>query len=88
VAALVVTLLMVAARPIFLTYLLSFGQLSLIYGSLASIIVVLIWAWVVSLLVLYGGELAAAVQAAYVDQVPIYAEIPVGEEPAHSTPTV
>jgi membrane protein len=83
VGALAATLLMVAARPIFLTYLVSFAQLSLIYGSLASIIVVLIWAWVVAMLVLFGGELAAAVQAAYVDQVPIYAEIPVAEEPPH-----
>jgi membrane protein len=88
VGALVITLLTVAARPIFLTYLLSFGQLSLIYGSLASIIFVLIWAWVFSMLVLYGGELAAAVQAAYVDRVPIYAEIPVEEEPAQSPQAV
>jgi membrane protein len=85
IGALAVTLLTAAARPIFLTYLLSFGQLSLIYGSLASIIVVLIWAWVLAMLVLYGGELAAAVQAAYVDCVPIYAEIPVADEPAPST---
>ncbi len=87
VGALAVTLLTAAARPIFLTYLLSFGELSLIYGSLASIIVVLIWAWVLAMLVLYGGELAAAVQAAYVDKVPIYAEIPVVEETPHSPKT-
>jgi membrane protein len=81
VGAVVVTLLTVAARPIFLTYLSSFAQLSLIYGSLASIIVVLIWAWVVAMLVLFGGELAAAVQAAYVDRVPIYAEALPAKEP-------
>jgi membrane protein len=57
--ALVATALFLIARPLFLEYLRWFSSYNLIYGSLAIVVVLLVWAWMVALMILYGGELAA-----------------------------
>jgi len=61
------TILFLAARPIFLFYVQRFGDYNLIYGSLATAIVLMIWVWIVALITLFGGEVAAHAKAMLVD---------------------
>jgi len=69
-AAGVATLLFLLARPLFLGYLDRFGEYNLVYGSLAVIIVLVLWAYVVALIALFGGELAAHIQHMIVEGQP------------------
>jgi membrane protein len=55
-------LLFLVARPLFLSYIQQFGQYNLIYGSIAVVIILLVWAWLVALITLFGGELASHYQ--------------------------
>jgi membrane protein len=61
--AVVATLLFVIARPIFLYYIEQFADYNVVYGSLAIIVILIFWAWIVALILLYGGEVAAQMQA-------------------------
>lgn len=64
VGAIIATLLFLIARPLFLVYLLQrFGQYNVIYGSLAILITLLFWIWIVALITLFGGEVASHTQA-------------------------
>jgi membrane protein len=60
--ALFATVLFLAARVLFLGYLSTFTSFNLIYGSLAIVVVLMIWTWLVALIVLLGGELTAQIQ--------------------------
>ncbi|MDQ3815632.1 MAG: YihY/virulence factor BrkB family protein [Armatimonadota bacterium] len=60
--AVAATLLFLLARPIFFTYVELFARYNLIYGSIAAVITLLVWAWVVALIILGGGELASHIQ--------------------------
>lgn len=51
-------LLFVVVRPLFLFYLENSSQQNAIYGSLATFVVLLIWVWIVSLIILFGAEIA------------------------------
>lgn len=59
------TLLFLVAQPLFLGYIRQFAQYNLIYGSLAAVIILLVWAWIVALVTLVGGELASHVHMMY-----------------------
>lgn len=61
------TALVLIARPLFLTYLRNFATYNLIYGSLAIVIVLVLWAWLVALIGLYGGEVVAHTQAMLIE---------------------
>lgn len=61
------TLLFLAAQPLFVAYLQRFARYNLVYGSLSIVIAMLVWGWVVSLVVLFGGEIASHVQMLVVD---------------------
>lgn len=61
--ALVATLLLVLAMPLFSTYVSRLGQYNLIYGPLAIVIVVLVWFWVASVVVLFGAHITASLEA-------------------------
>jgi membrane protein len=66
--AVVATLIFAIARPIFLSYVEStMDEFHMIYGSLAIIIVFVFWAWIVALITLFGGEIAAHVQMMVID---------------------
>ena len=56
------TLLFRAARPLFMAYVEEIGEYPSIYGSLAVVIVLLVWAWITSIVVLFGGEVASHFQ--------------------------
>jgi len=53
------------ARPLFLYYVRQFGNYNLIYGSVAIVVILVLWAWIVALILLFGGELASHVQALF-----------------------
>lgn len=54
--------LFLAARPLFFTYVEEFARYNLVYGSLAVVVALLLWAWVTALIALFGGEVASHVQ--------------------------
>jgi membrane protein len=56
------TILFVVARPLFSFYLGRFANYNLIYGSLAIVIILVLWAWIVSAILLLGGEVVSHVQ--------------------------
>lgn len=62
IAALAATILVLGARPIFLTYVGRLATYSQIYGWLAIGIVLLVWAQIVAVVTLFCGELASHIQ--------------------------
>lgn len=56
--------LFVVSRPFFVTYVHQFAGWNLVYGPLAVTIGLLFWAWVVAVIILYGGEVSARIQRA------------------------
>lgn len=60
--AILAGLLILAARPLFLTYVQRFADYNLIYGSLAIVIILVLWAWLVAVLILWGGEVVSHIQ--------------------------
>lgn len=70
VGALVAGLLMLAARPLFASYVERFANYNLVYGSLAIVITLIVWTWVLALLLLLGGELVGHLQSIVVDGIP------------------
>ncbi len=60
--ALAATSLFLAARPLFTSYIVNFANYNLIYGSLAVAVILVFWAWIVSAILLFGGELASHAQ--------------------------
>ena len=62
VSALVATTLCVAAKPLFTVYVSRLASYSQIYGWLTIGIVFMIWAQILSIITLYGGELASHIQ--------------------------
>jgi membrane protein len=65
--ALTATLLFVAARPVFLGYLNRFGDYNLLYGSLTFLIILILWAWLVAIILLLGGHVAAHTQKVLIE---------------------
>ncbi len=61
-------LLFVAARPIFLNYLQHFADYSVLYGSLALLVILVLWAWLVAIILLLGGHVAAHVQKVLIER--------------------
>ena len=61
------TLLFVAARPIFLSYLNRFGEYNLLYGSLTFLIILVLWAWLVAIILLLGGHVTAHTQKVLIE---------------------
>ena len=60
----VATALFVIVRPLFVFYLERFGNQDIVYGSLASLAVLLVWIWIVAVITLFGGEIANATRKA------------------------
>lgn len=58
--AIVATTLFVIVRPLFIFYLDRFGNQEIVYGSLASLVVLLLWIWISAIITLFGGEVADA----------------------------
>ena len=56
------TALFILARPLFLGYVDQLANYSEIYGQLAIVIVLVFWAWISAVILLYGGEVTAEVE--------------------------
>jgi membrane protein len=54
--------LFMIARPVFFQYVEQFGEFHVIYGSVAVIIILVIWAWLMGMILLLGGELVSHIQ--------------------------
>jgi membrane protein len=67
VGAVVATTLFVIVRPIFFEYVQRFGEFSIIYGSIAIIIILVIWAWIGGMILLFGGELVSHIQQMFIE---------------------
>jgi membrane protein len=50
---------MLIARPIFITYINRFASYNLIYGSLAVVVIIVFWAWIMGLIFLFAGQITA-----------------------------
>jgi membrane protein len=57
------TCLLLIIRPLFMNYVRNFTNFSDVYGSLTLIVIILFWAWVIAVIVLYGGEVTSHYQA-------------------------
>lgn len=62
ISGIVATLLFIIARPLFVGYIERFGEQNIIYGSIAIVIIMVLWAYIVALITLFGGELTAHIQ--------------------------
>jgi membrane protein len=51
--------LFMITNPIFQYYVQQFGNFNAIYGSLAILVIIMIWVYIVCLITLFGGEVAA-----------------------------
>lgn len=65
--AVVAFALFTGARPVFLFVLTRFGDYNVIYGSLAILILLLMWVWFVAQSVLLGAQVASYAQGVFVD---------------------
>lgn len=54
--------LLLVARPLFVEYAARIARYNLVYGSLAVVVFLLVWAWVAATIVLFGGEVASHVE--------------------------
>jgi membrane protein len=62
VGAVFASTMFAVARPLFWFYIDRFAEYELMYGPLAMVIILVFWTWMVSLFVLFGGELTAHIQ--------------------------
>ncbi|MFO0670977.1 MAG: YihY/virulence factor BrkB family protein [Polyangiaceae bacterium] len=60
--AMAATGLLVVAMPLFSAYVTKLGQYNLVYGPVAIVMVVLVWFWLASVLVLFGAHVAAILE--------------------------
>ncbi len=88
VGAVVATAVFFAAQPLFLSYVESLAQHNVVYGSLAGVVAAVVWAWLVAMIGLYGGELASHSESVLFKGEPIadverrhLADRPSGESP-------
>ena len=60
--ALTATVLFALARPLFLGYVEEFANYSAVYGPLAIVIILVFWAWLSAVILIYGGEVTAQIE--------------------------
>jgi len=63
--AVVATALVLLGRPLFLYYVRRFGEYNIIYGSLAIVVILIFWAFIVAAITILGAEIASHVQVEY-----------------------
>jgi len=65
--ALLAMLIFATAKPIFLGYLHWLARYNVVYGSLAGIIVIVLWTWIVAMIGLFGAQVTAHAQAVFIE---------------------
>jgi uncharacterized BrkB/YihY/UPF0761 family membrane protein len=63
----VATVIFLAAKPLFLGYVQTLAGHNVVYGSLAGIVAAVIWAWVVAMIGLFGGQITSHCQSVILD---------------------
>jgi membrane protein len=71
IGAVVAMIAFVAAKPLFLDYVLAMSGRNIIYGSLAGIVASVVWAWMVAMIGLFGGQITSHCQSVLFDGEPI-----------------
>lgn len=66
--AMLFTVLFLVAQPLFVGYIETFANYSLVYGPLAILITLVFWTWITANLLIFGGELTSHVQDMVVEQ--------------------
>jgi len=61
----------IAAKPLFLDYILAMSGRNIIYGSLAGIVAAVVWIWLAAMIGLFGGQITCHCQAVLFDGEPI-----------------
>jgi len=62
------TAFFLVAQLLFTGYIETFANYSLVYGSLAVVVTLVLWTWIAAVLLLFGGELVAHIQDMLVEQ--------------------
>jgi membrane protein len=68
--AAVTTILFSLGRPIFWYWVNTFAEYHQVYGSMAAVVVIVLWAYIVSLFLLIGGELTSHIQEMVIEGKP------------------
>jgi membrane protein len=68
--AAVTTILFSLGRPIFWYWINTFAEYHLVYGSMAAAVILILWAYIVSLFLLIGGELTSHIQEMVIEGKP------------------
>jgi len=71
VGAVVAMIAFIAAKPLFLDYILAMSGRNIIYGSLAGIVAAVVWIWLAAMIGLFGGQITCHCQAVLFDGEPI-----------------
>jgi membrane protein len=74
---LVAVILWLAASGLFAVYIANFGHYNKVYGSIAGVIVFLIWIWISNIAIMFGAEFNAELERGRA----IAAGTPPGQEP-------
>jgi membrane protein len=82
VGAVVATVVWLVASLAFSIYVANFGSYSKTYGSLAAVVVLLLWLWITFYIVLLGAEINAEAEAQTARDTTRRAERPMGERDA------
>jgi membrane protein len=62
--------LFLLARPLFIRYVNQFASYRDIYGSLAIVVILVFWAWIVGVIMIFGGEVASHTEAMLIEREP------------------
>jgi len=67
IGAVVSTTVFVAAKPLFLGYTQDLTRHNIVYGSLAGIVAGVVWAWMVGIIGIFGGQIVSHCQSVLYD---------------------
>jgi membrane protein len=86
--AIVATVLWLTGSALFAVYTANFGQYNETYGSLAAVVVVMLWLWISALAVLIGAELNAELERQTVRDTTVGRDQPMGARRAVAADTL
>jgi membrane protein len=86
--AIVATVVWIVASLLFSLYSANFGSFNETYGSLAAVVVMMLWLWITALAVILGAELNAELERQTAQDTTEGREEPMGERRAYAADTV
>lgn len=85
--AVVATVLWLIGSGLFTVYVNNFGSFGETYGSLAAIIIVMLWLWLTSFMILMGAEINAEIERQTIHDTTVGAPEPMGRRGAQAADT-